>query len=47
MTIMRDVAIAKSEYVPGQKAVSKIQNFQNEPVMFEYCYLPEVRNTPR
>jgi phytanoyl-CoA hydroxylase len=44
MTIMRDVAIAKSEFVPGEKAVTKIQNFQDEPVMFEYCCLPEITN---
>lgn len=40
--IMRDVAIARSEYVPGQKAITKIQDFQYDPVMFEYCTLPEI-----
>ena len=40
---MRDVAIAKSEFVKGEKAVTKIQDFQNDPVMFDYCALPEVR----
>lgn len=41
-TIMRDVAIAKAEFVPGEKAVTKLQDFQNDEVLFEYCCLPEV-----
>ncbi|XP_077989224.1 phytanoyl-CoA dioxygenase, peroxisomal-like isoform X2 [Glandiceps talaboti] len=39
---MRDVAIAKSEFVPGEKAVTKIQDFVHDPVLFEYCCLPEI-----
>ncbi|CAC5418892.1 PHYH [Mytilus coruscus] len=42
LTIMRDVAISKDEFVPGQKAVTKIQNFQLDEELFEYCKLPEV-----
>ncbi|XP_070558702.1 phytanoyl-CoA dioxygenase, peroxisomal-like [Ptychodera flava] len=42
LTIMRDVAIAKAEFVPGQKAVTKIQNFQDVPEMMHYCRLPEL-----
>jgi phytanoyl-CoA hydroxylase len=42
ITIMRDVAIKNSEFVPGEQAVTKIQSFQNDDVMFEYCALPEV-----
>ena len=42
MLVMRDVAIAKSEFVQGEKAVTKIQDFQNDPVLFDYCELPEV-----
>jgi phytanoyl-CoA hydroxylase len=42
MTIMRDVAILKSEFKDGEKAVTKIQNFCDDDVMFEYCCLPEV-----
>ncbi|XP_059175872.1 phytanoyl-CoA dioxygenase, peroxisomal-like [Physella acuta] len=42
MTIMRDVAIKDSEFVPGEQAVTKIQDFQQDDVMFEYCALPEV-----
>jgi len=37
MIMMRDVAIAKSEFVPGQKSVTKIQDYQNDDVMFQYA----------
>lgn len=43
LVVMRDVAIAKSEFVPDQKAVSKLQDFQEDPELFRYCTLPEVR----
>lgn len=39
---MRDVAIARSEFVPGEQAVTKLQEFQNDDVLFGYCELPEV-----
>lgn len=42
LIIMRDVAIAKSEFVPDQKAVSKLQDFQEDPELFTYCSLPQV-----
>merc|ERR1711963_375549 len=42
LTIMRDVAIANSEFVPGEKAVTKIQNFQLDDELFGFCALPEV-----
>ncbi|KAL8603369.1 hypothetical protein ACOMHN_039732 [Nucella lapillus] len=42
MTVMRDVAISKSEFVEGEKAITKLQDFQNDDVLFEYCCLPEV-----
>uniref|UniRef100_A0AAQ4PZV8 Phytanoyl-CoA dioxygenase, peroxisomal n=1 Tax=Gasterosteus aculeatus aculeatus TaxID=481459 RepID=A0AAQ4PZV8_GASAC len=42
MVVMRDVAIAKSEFVPDQKAVSKLQDFQEDPELFRYCSLPEI-----
>lgn len=42
MTIMRDVAISKSEFVPDQKAVTKIQAWHTDEVLWEYCCLPEV-----
>ena len=42
LLVMRDVAIAKSEFKPGEKAVTKIQDFVHDEVLFEYCGLPEV-----
>ena len=42
MTVMRDVAIAKSEFVADQKAITKIQAWQDDEVLFEYCCRPEV-----
>ncbi|PIO16274.1 hypothetical protein AB205_0174120, partial [Aquarana catesbeiana] len=41
LVVMRDVAIAKSEFVPDQKAVTKIQEFQEIPELFRYCCLPQ------
>lgn len=43
LLMMRDVAISKSEFVADQKAVSKIQDFQEDPELFRYCALPQVR----
>ena len=37
MFIMQDVAISKSEFISGQKAVTKLQEFQNDEVLFQYC----------
>lgn len=37
LTIMRDVSIANSEFVPGEKAITKIQSFTNDDVLFSYC----------
>lgn len=45
LVVMRDVAIAKSEFVPDQKAVSKLQDFQEDVELFRYCTLPEVQDT--
>lgn len=42
LVVMRDVAIAKSEFVPDQRAVSKLQDFQEDPELFRYCSLPEI-----
>ncbi|XP_006816290.1 phytanoyl-CoA dioxygenase, peroxisomal-like [Saccoglossus kowalevskii] len=39
---MRDVAIAKSEFMPGQQAITKLQHFQDVPDLMDYCSLPEV-----
>ncbi|XP_063304288.1 phytanoyl-CoA dioxygenase, peroxisomal [Pelobates fuscus] len=42
LVVMRDVAIAKSEYVPDQKAITKVQDFQEVPELFRYCSLPQI-----
>lgn len=42
LLIMRDVAISQSEFVPGEKAVTKIQDFQHDDVLFGYCVHPSI-----
>ncbi|GAB1598013.1 phytanoyl-CoA dioxygenase, peroxisomal-like [Argonauta hians] len=42
MDIMKDIAADRPEYVPGKKAIAKIQGFQDDEVLFEYCCLPEI-----
>ncbi|XP_039733339.1 phytanoyl-CoA dioxygenase, peroxisomal [Pteropus medius] len=42
LKIMRDVAIAKSEYTLNEKVVTKIQDFQEDEELFRYCTLPEI-----
>lgn len=42
LVVMRDLAILKSEFVPDQKAVSKLQDYQEDPELFRYCSLPEI-----
>lgn len=45
LVVMRDLAIVKSEFVPDQKAVSKLQDYQEDPELFRYCALPQVQHT--
>nr|AFK11165.1 Phytanoyl-CoA dioxygenase, peroxisomal precursor [Callorhinchus milii] len=42
LMVMRDVAISKSEFASDQRAVSKIQDFQENETLFKYCCLPEI-----
>ncbi|CAF0907420.1 unnamed protein product [Brachionus calyciflorus] len=42
MTVMKDVSIAKSEFVEGEKAITKVQDFCYDDELFAYCCLPEV-----
>ena len=42
LTIMKDVAIAKSEYRANEKAVTKIQHFQNDKVLSQYFHSPAI-----
>nr|XP_032802267.1 phytanoyl-CoA dioxygenase, peroxisomal-like isoform X3 [Petromyzon marinus] len=41
--IMRDIAIAKSKIAAqDQSSVTKVQDFQQDPILFMYCQLPEI-----
>ena len=42
MVIMRDVAIAKSEYQADERAVIKIQDYQHDEVLSQYFYSPAI-----
>jgi len=42
MTVMKDVAIAKSEFADGEKAITKIQDFTFDDELFQYCCLPDI-----
>ena len=42
LIIMRDVAIAKSEYQADESAVTKIQDFQYDEVLSQYFQLPSI-----
>ena len=42
MTVMKDVAIAKSEFADGEKAITKIQDFTLDDELFKYCCEPEI-----
>jgi phytanoyl-CoA hydroxylase len=42
MTVMKDVAIVKSEFADGEKAITKIQDFTFDDELFKYCCLPDI-----
>ncbi|XP_066136569.1 phytanoyl-CoA dioxygenase, peroxisomal isoform X2 [Saccopteryx bilineata] len=42
LMLMRDVTIAKSEYSPSEKVITKVQDFQEDEELFRYCSLPEI-----
>ena len=42
MTVMKDIAIAKSEFADGEKAITKIQDFTFDDELFQYCCLPDI-----
>ncbi|XP_060102292.1 phytanoyl-CoA dioxygenase, peroxisomal [Heteronotia binoei] len=42
LVVMRDITIAKSEFVPDETAVTKIQDFQHDEELFRYCTLPQI-----
>uniref|UniRef100_A0A1I7SIC9 phytanoyl-CoA dioxygenase n=1 Tax=Bursaphelenchus xylophilus TaxID=6326 RepID=A0A1I7SIC9_BURXY len=42
MVVMRDVAIAKSEFKSGERAITKLQDFNFDPVLFDFCRNPAI-----
>ncbi|XP_077157968.1 phytanoyl-CoA dioxygenase, peroxisomal [Paroedura picta] len=42
LVVMRDISLAKSEFVPDEKAVTKVQDFQEVEELFRYCTLPQI-----
>lgn len=42
--LMKDVTIAKSEYAPSERVITKAQDFQEDEELFRYCTLPEVQD---
>lgn len=42
MTVMKDVAIAKSEFLEGEKAITKVQDFCFDEELFDFCRLDEI-----
>lgn len=44
---MKDVSIAKSEFKAGEQAITKLQDFNNDPVLFDYCKYPAVVDVVR
>jgi len=47
MTVMKDITIAKSEFLEGEKAITKVQDFCQDDELFEYCCLPDIVNYVR
>ena len=44
ITMMKDISLAKSSTVSGERLYNKAQDFVYDEVLFQYCLLPEVRN---
>ena len=42
LLVMKDVSLVKSEFLANERAVNKIQDYQNDDVLFSYCELPEI-----
>lgn len=42
MTVMKDVTHAKSNRLSDDRTVNKLQNFENDEVLFSYCELPQI-----
>lgn len=42
ITVMKDVTHVKSNRPSGERTVNKLQNFENDEVLFSYCELPQI-----
>ena len=42
LDVMKDVNLRKSSSLQGERVINKIQNYQYDDVLFEYCRLPGV-----
>ncbi|VTJ78019.1 Hypothetical predicted protein, partial [Marmota monax] len=42
LIIIRDVSSVESEYIPNEKTIARIQDYQEDKELFRYCTLPEV-----
>lgn len=42
MTVMKDVTFVKSSRPSGERTINKLQNFENDDVLFSYCELPQI-----
>ena len=42
LVIMKDVGVLKSKFLANERVVNKLQDFQNDEVLFSYCQLPQI-----
>lgn len=42
LTVMKDVVYAKSKHPSDERTINKIQNFEEDEVLFSYCELPQI-----
>jgi len=40
--VMRDIAIAKTEFKANESAITKLQDWQDDPTLFEFCKHPKL-----
>ena len=45
ITMMRDISLAKNNTVSGECLYNKAQDFVYDEVLFQFCLLPQVRNS--
>ena len=42
MQVIRDVSFVQSKLCAGERTINKLQNFENDEVLFSYCELPQI-----